>query len=227
MTLRLNRAAGSPQWYGNWPRPGRPPFMASDAYRVLLTEMRRYVHEEVAGRAFLISGYRGAGKTTLVQRVVDDLGDELFRKNNRRDTTEIKPNQVKSALYRLGHAFRFFNRGGERLFTENDFSGFSSGDRNRRMQRVWDGDIDCVNVFSCDDFLPVGFNLAPAPLRGSRLQLCPIAPADHLAYNFVRRVEEMPDLAKGIRMYLADEAGPDHANVQFLPGHSHPHAIFA
>ncbi|WP_325739533.1 hypothetical protein [Bradyrhizobium sp.] len=79
MTLRLNRAAGSPQWYGNWPRPGRPPFMASDAYRVLLTEMRRYVHEEVAGRAFLISGYRGAGKTTLVQRVVDDLGDELFR----------------------------------------------------------------------------------------------------------------------------------------------------
>src|SRR4029077_1932389 len=32
-----------------------------------------------AGRAFLISGYRGAGKTTLVQRVVDDLGDELFR----------------------------------------------------------------------------------------------------------------------------------------------------
>ncbi|HTO65663.1 MAG TPA: hypothetical protein VMM15_30935 [Bradyrhizobium sp.] len=79
MTLRLNQAAGSPQWYGNWPRPGRPPFMASEAYRVLLTEMRRYVREEVAGRAFLISGHRGAGKTTLVQRVVDDLGDELFR----------------------------------------------------------------------------------------------------------------------------------------------------
>ena len=79
MTLRLNQSAGSPQWYGNWPRPGRPPFMASDAYRVLLTEMRRYVREEVAGRAFLISGHRGAGKTTLVQRVVDDLGDELFR----------------------------------------------------------------------------------------------------------------------------------------------------
>jgi hypothetical protein len=46
---------------------------------VLIGEMRRYVHEEVPGRAFLIAGHRGAGKTTLVQRVIDDLGDELFQ----------------------------------------------------------------------------------------------------------------------------------------------------
>jgi hypothetical protein len=37
----------------------------------------------------------------------------------------------------------------------------------------------------------------------------------------------MPNLTKSIRMYLADETGPDHANVQFLLGHSYPHAIFA
>jgi hypothetical protein len=43
--------------------------MLSETYWVLL----------VAGLAFLISGHRGAGKTTLVQPVVDDLGDELFR----------------------------------------------------------------------------------------------------------------------------------------------------
>jgi hypothetical protein len=79
MALHLDQAVRSPQWYGNWPRRGRPPFMRSDAYQILLTEMRHYVREEVAGRAFLISGHRGAGKTTLVQRVVDDLGDELFR----------------------------------------------------------------------------------------------------------------------------------------------------
>src|SRR5580700_8907068 len=95
------------------------------------------------------------------------------------------------------------------------------------MQRVRDGDIDCVNIFSCYDFLPVGLNISPAPLRGSRLQLCPIAAADDLADNFVRRVEEMPDLAKSIRMHFADEAGPDHANVQFLLGHSSPQTIFA
>ena len=64
------------------------------------------------------------------------FGDELFGENDRRYPTEIKPNHIMCALYRLGHSFRFFNRGGERLFTENDFSGFSSGDRNRRMQRV-------------------------------------------------------------------------------------------
>src|SRR5271169_3479823 len=95
------------------------------------------------------------------------------------------------------------------------------------MQRVGDGDIDCVNIFSCDDLLPVGLNLAPSPLRGRRLQLCPIAAADDLAHNFIRRVEKMPNLTKSIRMYLADETGPDHANVQFFLGHSHPHAIFA
>ena len=31
----------------------------------------------------------------------------------------------------------------------------------------------------------------------------------------------MADLAKGIGMHLADEAGPDHGNVQFPFGHGH------
>jgi len=71
--------------------------MASDAYRVLLTEMRRYVREEVAGRAFLISGHRGAGKTTLVQRVVDDLGDELFRDLTKTSVPPAGPTQPSLA----------------------------------------------------------------------------------------------------------------------------------
>jgi hypothetical protein len=72
--------------------------MRSDAYQVLLTEMRRYVREEVAGRAFLISGHRGAGKTTLVQRVVDDLGDELFR-----DLTKISVPAAGATQPSLAH----------------------------------------------------------------------------------------------------------------------------
>ncbi|WP_334387185.1 hypothetical protein [Bradyrhizobium sp. AZCC 2262] len=71
--------------------------MASDAYRVLLTEMRRYVREEVAGRAFLISGHRGAGKTTLVQRVIDDLGDELFRDLTKTSVPAASPTQPSLA----------------------------------------------------------------------------------------------------------------------------------
>jgi hypothetical protein len=71
--------------------------MTSDAYRVLLTEMRRYVREEVAGRAFLISGHRGAGKTTLVQRIVDDLGDELFRDLTKTSVPAAGPTQPSLA----------------------------------------------------------------------------------------------------------------------------------
>lgn len=38
----------------------------SDASRLLAQELRRYCEQEVSGRSFLISGHRGAGKTTLV-----------------------------------------------------------------------------------------------------------------------------------------------------------------
>jgi hypothetical protein len=38
----------------------------SHAFRVLSEDMRRYCRGRIAGRSFLISGHRGAGKTTLV-----------------------------------------------------------------------------------------------------------------------------------------------------------------
>jgi hypothetical protein len=38
----------------------------SDAERLLFEELRRYCQQECSGRSFLISGHRGAGKTTLV-----------------------------------------------------------------------------------------------------------------------------------------------------------------
>src|SRR6266487_216197 len=33
----------------------------------------RYVTEEVNGRSYLVSGHRGAGKTTLIQKIVRDV----------------------------------------------------------------------------------------------------------------------------------------------------------
>jgi len=41
--------------------------------------LKRYAMGHVNGRSFLISGHRGAGKTTLVQKVVHDVGNELNR----------------------------------------------------------------------------------------------------------------------------------------------------
>jgi hypothetical protein len=45
---------------------GEPALIESDGMRLLTYELRRYCAGEVNGRSFLISGHRGAGKTTLV-----------------------------------------------------------------------------------------------------------------------------------------------------------------
>src|SRR4051812_38600191 len=51
----------------------------SDAWRVLTWEMERYCREELAGRSFLISGHRGAGKTTLVSNAYQHVRKRRFR----------------------------------------------------------------------------------------------------------------------------------------------------
>lgn len=65
-------------WYGEWYFPPRPIFLRSHAYEVLRRELRRYATGEVPGRSFLIAGHRGAGKTALVSRAVDDLQREII-----------------------------------------------------------------------------------------------------------------------------------------------------
>jgi hypothetical protein len=71
--IREREADGSAEWVAEWPFRPRPHFIASSAYENLWREVRRYVNGEVQGRAFLIAGHRGAGKTTLVRLVVEDL----------------------------------------------------------------------------------------------------------------------------------------------------------
>ncbi|HEY7767101.1 hypothetical protein [Longimicrobium sp.] len=50
----------------SWRLAGDTAVIQSDAWRVLTAELDRYCRGELAGRSFLISGHRGAGKTTLV-----------------------------------------------------------------------------------------------------------------------------------------------------------------
>ncbi|MDH4389846.1 MAG: hypothetical protein QE285_00305 [Aquabacterium sp.] len=45
----------------------------SHAGHVLGNELRRYCDGHIQGRSFLIAGHRGAGKTTMVARVLDDM----------------------------------------------------------------------------------------------------------------------------------------------------------
>jgi hypothetical protein len=53
---------------------GTAPLVAlSDAHRLLVQDLERYCKREINGRSFLISGHRGAGKTTLVNSAVFDV----------------------------------------------------------------------------------------------------------------------------------------------------------
>src|SRR5713101_647185 len=49
----------------------------SDVAKRLTAIVKRYVEGNVTGRSFLISGHRGAGKTTLVKKVVQNVESDL------------------------------------------------------------------------------------------------------------------------------------------------------
>jgi len=49
------------------------PGIESDAERILVRDLERYCRGQMKGRSFLISGHRGAGKTTLVKRAVENV----------------------------------------------------------------------------------------------------------------------------------------------------------
>lgn len=82
MTFTLNEREdeGAVKWTGEWPFPARAHFIKSKAYDTLLRELTRYVKGEVPGRSFLIAGHRGAGKTSLVRQVVEDLNRAIIDK---------------------------------------------------------------------------------------------------------------------------------------------------
>jgi hypothetical protein len=82
MTFFLNELEdeGAVKWAGEWPFPARAHFIKSRAYDTLTRELTRYVKGEVPGRSFLIAGHRGAGKTTLVRQVVEDLNRSIIDK---------------------------------------------------------------------------------------------------------------------------------------------------
>lgn len=62
-----------------WPTTSREYFIKSDAYRLLHDELERHIAREINGRSFLIAGHRGAGKTMLVQAVIDDIRNDIFK----------------------------------------------------------------------------------------------------------------------------------------------------
>ncbi|MDP8979597.1 MAG: hypothetical protein M3O35_03285, partial [Acidobacteriota bacterium] len=99
--------------------PDPAPFARSAAYDQLFDEMLRYTRGETAGRSFLISGNRGAGKTTMVTRCIENIqkemrnstkplrpiyvrlnGPDLLRPRQTTDDTAVMLREVTIALYR-------------------------------------------------------------------------------------------------------------------------------
>jgi len=58
-----------------------PILAGCDAYRALLHDIQRYGKRETMGRSLLISGHRGAGKTTLVRWAIQVAQKELGKSN--------------------------------------------------------------------------------------------------------------------------------------------------
>jgi hypothetical protein len=75
MALRIDEREdlGATTWVHEWPFAARSHFIESTEYDTFVRELRRYVRGEVPGRSFLISGHRGAGKTSLVRHAVEEL----------------------------------------------------------------------------------------------------------------------------------------------------------
>ena len=61
----------------------KPRLAKPEAYALLLAEIERYAKHETAGRSVLISGSRGAGKTTLVRLAIDTARRLVPRRNTR------------------------------------------------------------------------------------------------------------------------------------------------
>jgi len=60
-----------PELFTGQPASNRVPLAGSAIYGRLCNELDRYVAGEISGRSFLISGHRGAGKTTVVLRAIE------------------------------------------------------------------------------------------------------------------------------------------------------------
>src|ERR1700679_3661213 len=82
MPLRLNHLTVLPPaghvGPDNWLDGRKPAFINSTAFNVLKQDLRRYINREIPGRAYLLAGHRGAGKTAVVRRAVEDLRFEIL-----------------------------------------------------------------------------------------------------------------------------------------------------
>src|SRR5207245_11525535 len=103
-----------------------------------------------------------------------------------------------------------------RLFAEDNFSSFRCGQSNGRVQCVWDGDVDNVNVWAADDGFPFQRSFFPVPLPRESCELGRITATNDFRVQEEWCVEEMAHLMKGVRVGARDKSIADHCDIQCL-----------
>ncbi len=81
-----------------WPLPSAPPFVGSRELDWLTADLRRYVRGQVRGRSYLIAGHRGAGKTALAVRAVEQLATELLRESVKETAVDLANGALQRPL---------------------------------------------------------------------------------------------------------------------------------
>jgi hypothetical protein len=79
MTIIKTNSSPEPLSFASSHTSSRQPSIlaVSSACDILTYELRLYAAGEIVGRSFLVSGHRGAGKTTLVYKAIQDLSIEF------------------------------------------------------------------------------------------------------------------------------------------------------
>ena len=86
------------------------------------------------------------------------------------------------------------------------------------MHVIGASDINQINVFPRNELAPVSLVRLETPAVGERLHFGRVARAGGFEHGSVLELEEVADLAIGIRMCAAHEAVTDQADVEGLHG---------
>ena len=146
------------------------------------------------------------------------LVNEVLGQGDRRHATVIVPDHVgHTRLFHRGHhAGGFLGAAAERLLAHHHFAGFGGSDGDLGVGVVGRRDVDKVDVRPLDQPAPVGLVGLVAPLLREGRDLGGVARANRLQDGTKGKVEELADLAKGVRMRAAHEAVADDADVENL-----------
>ena len=132
---------------------------------------------------------------------------------------------ARRGLSGCGHPLGFCDRVGQRLFTDDVFSGIQRGNGDLLVGTPRGAHVDDVDVVTGDHRSPVRFRRLPSVFRGSRRDGLLITAADDTHVHVDPEVEDAAHGAPGVRVHRPHEGVPDHADTQRRTAHQQPPSV--